>query len=79
MSFCSFASLLGGACGASCENPNVVDFVGLKDCTREVTAHLKSCNILTDVESVNNNERKLLPDFFLLYYFSLRTKLCASM
>ena len=63
MSFCSFASLLegggGGACGTSCENPNVVDFVELKDCTRDVTAHLKSCNILTDVESVNN-ERKLL-------------------
>ena len=26
MSFCSFASLLGGACGVSSENPNVVDF-----------------------------------------------------
>ena len=48
MSFCSFASLLGGACGASSENPNVADFVELKDCTRDVTAHLKSCNILTD-------------------------------
>ena len=59
MSFCSFASLLGADCGASCENLNVVDFVELKDCTRDVTAHLKSCNILTDVESVNN-ERKLL-------------------
>ena len=82
MSFCNFASLLGGACGASCENPNVVDFVGLKDCTRNVTAHLKSCNILTDVESVNNNERKLLltnTQIFFIYYFSLRTKLCASM
>ena len=61
MSFCSFASLLGGgggggACGASSENPNVADFVVLKDCTRDVTAHLKS---LTDVQSVNN-ERKLL-------------------
>ena len=59
MSFCSFASLLGGACGAISENPNVADFVELKDCSRDVTAHLKSCNILTDVESVNN-ERKLL-------------------
>lgn len=63
MSFCSFGSLLcggrGGACGASSENPNVAAFVELKDCTRDVTAHLKSCNILTDVESVNN-ERKLL-------------------
>ena len=57
MSFCSFASLLGGgACGASSENPNVADFVELKDCTRDVTAHLKS---LTVVKSVNN-ERKLL-------------------
>ena len=83
MSFCSFASLLGADCGASCENLNVVDFVELKDCTRDVTAHLKSCNILTDVESVNNNERKLLLTntqiFFCTYYFSIRTKLCASM
>ncbi|KAM7429923.1 hypothetical protein ABFA07_019293 [Porites harrisoni] len=37
----------------------MADFVELKDCTRDVTAHLKCCNILTDVESVNN-ERKLL-------------------
>ena len=35
MSFCSFASLLGGACGASFENPNMADFVELKDCTRD--------------------------------------------
>ena len=35
MSFCSFASLLGGACGASSENPNMADFVKLKDCTRD--------------------------------------------
>ena len=69
MSFCNFASLLGGACGASCENPNVVDFVGLKDCTRNVTAHLKSCNILTDVESVNNNERKLLLTNTQIFFF----------
>ena len=35
MSFCSFASLLGGACGAGSENPNMADFVKLKDCTRD--------------------------------------------
>ena len=35
MSICSFASLLGGACGASSENPNMADFVKLKDCTRD--------------------------------------------
>ena len=35
MSFCSFASLLGGACGASSENPNMADFVKLKDCTKD--------------------------------------------
>ena len=35
MSFCSFASLLGGACGASSENPNMADFVELKDYTRD--------------------------------------------
>ena len=28
----------GGACGASSENPNVADFVELKDCARDVTA-----------------------------------------
>ena len=48
MSFCSFASLLGGACAVSSENPNVVDFFDLKDCTGNVTsADLKGCNILT--------------------------------
>ena len=50
---------LGWAFNASSENPNVADYVELKDCTRDVTSHLKSCNILTNVESVNN-ERKLL-------------------
>ena len=46
MSFCSFASLLGGACGVSSENPNVIHFFDLKDCTEDVTsAHLRSCNI----------------------------------
>ena len=44
MSFCSFASLLGADCGASCENPNVVDFVESKDCTRDVTAQGCSMN-----------------------------------
>ena len=48
MSFCRFAFLLGGACGVSSENPDVVDFFDLKNCTGDVTsAHLKSCNILT--------------------------------
>lgn len=59
MAFCSFASLVGGTCGPSPENPNVVHFVDLKNCDRYVKARLKFCNILTNVESVNN-ERKLL-------------------
>lgn len=59
MSFCSFASLVGGACGPSPENPNAVQFVDLKNCDRDVNAHLKLCNILTDIESIDS-ERKLL-------------------
>ena len=55
----SFASLVGGTCGPSPENPNVVHFVDLKGCGRDLKAHLKFCNILTNVESVNS-ERKLL-------------------
>lgn len=59
MSFCSFASLVGGACGASTENPSAVQFLDLKDCNRDVKAHLRSCNIVTNTESIDN-ERKLL-------------------
>ena len=59
MSFCSFASLVGGACGPSPENPTVVQFVDLKDCNRDVTAHLKFCKIITNAEEIDS-ERKLL-------------------
>ena len=55
----SFASLVGGTCGPSPENPNVVHFVDLKNSDCDVKAHLKCCNIVTDAESVNS-ERKLL-------------------
>ena len=41
-------------------DPNVADFVELKDCTRDVTTHWKSYNILTDVKSVNNEMKLLL-------------------
>ena len=46
-------------CGTSPEIPNVVHFVDLKNCDRDVKAHIKFCNILTNVESANS-ERKLL-------------------
>lgn len=61
MAFCSFSSLVGEMCGPSPENPNVVRLLDLKNCARDVKAHLKFCNILTNVESVNS-ERKLLLD-----------------
>ena len=54
MSFCSFASLVGGACGPSPENPTVEQFVDLKDCNRDVTAHLKFCKIITNAEEIDN-------------------------
>ena len=41
MPFCSFASLVGGTCGPSLENPNVVHFVDLKNCDCDVKSHLK--------------------------------------
>ena len=41
MAFCSFASLVGGKCGPSPENPNVVHFVDSKNSDRDVKAHLK--------------------------------------
>ena len=53
------SSFVGGAYGPSPENPNAVQFVNLKDCDGDVKAHLKSCNILTDIESIDS-ERKLL-------------------
>ena len=39
MVFCSFASLVGGTCGPSLENTNVVHFVDLKNCDHDVKAH----------------------------------------
>ena len=59
MAFCSFASLVGGTCGPSPENPNVVHFLDFKNYDRDVKAHLRFCNIVTNVESVSS-ERKLL-------------------
>ena len=47
--FCSFVSLVGGTCCPSPENKNVVHFVDCKNCNRDVKAHLKFCNILTNV------------------------------
>ena len=41
MAFCGFASLVGGACGPSPENPNVVHFVDFKNCNRDLNAHLR--------------------------------------
>ena len=35
----SFASLVGGTCGPSPENPNVVHFVDSKNCYFDVKAH----------------------------------------
>ena len=50
MAFCSFASPVGGtyACGPSPENPNVVHIVDSKNSDRDVKAHLKFCNIVTN-------------------------------
>ena len=41
MAFCSFSSLVGEMCGPSPENPNVVRLLDLKNCARDVKAHLK--------------------------------------
>ena len=48
MAFCSFASLVGGTCGPSPENPNVVHFVYLKNCDHDVKVHFEFCNIVTN-------------------------------
>ena len=58
--FCSFASLAGGTCGPSPENPNVVHFVDSKNSDRDVKVHLKLCNILVNVKSVNSERNGLL-------------------
>ena len=49
MTLCSFASLVGGTCCPSPENPSVVHFVDSKKSDRDVKARLKLCNILTNV------------------------------
>ena len=60
MAFYSFASLVGGTCGPSPENPNVVHFVDSTDSHRDVKAHLRLCNILTNVKCVNSERNRLL-------------------
>ena len=41
-------------------NPNVVHFADSKHSDRDVKAHLKLCNILTNVKSVNSERNRLL-------------------
>ena len=60
MAFCSFESLVGGTCGPSPENPNVVHFVDSKNSDRDAKAHLRLCNILTNVKCVNSERNRLL-------------------
>ena len=60
IAFCSFASLVGGTCGPSPENPNVLHFVDSKNSDRDVKAHLRLCNILVNVKSVNSERNHLL-------------------
>ena len=60
MAFYSFSSLVGGTCGPSPENPNVVNFVDSKNRDRDVKVHLKFYNIVTNAESVNSEGKRLL-------------------
>ena len=60
MVFCSFASLVGGTCGPSPENPNVVHFVDSKNSDRDVKAQFKLRNILTNVKRVNSERNHSL-------------------
>ena len=69
MAFCSFASLVGGTCGPSPENPNVVHFVDSKNSDRDVKANLKLCNILTNAKSVNSERNRLLARAGTLFFF----------
>ena len=59
MAFCSFESLVGGVV-QSPENPNVVHFVDSKNRDRDAKAHLRLCNILTNVKCVNSERNRLL-------------------
>ena len=80
MTLCSFASLVGGACGPSPENPAVNKFVYVRDCDRDLKAHLKLCKILTNIESIDSKRKLLLTRagkyngiiFFLIFYFWYR-------
>ena len=56
IAFCSFASLVGGTCGPSPDNPNVVHFVDSKNSDRDVKAHLRLCNILVNVKASISKE-----------------------
>ena len=55
-----FSDVSFWTCGPSPENPNVVHFVDSKNSDRDVKAHLKLCNMLTNVKSVNSERNRLL-------------------
>ena len=78
MTLCSFACPVGGTCGPSPENPNVVHFVDSKNSDRDVKAHLKLCNILTNVKSVDSEKNRLLARAFLLNEGATVTKFLVS-
>ena len=61
MSIRSFASIVGGKCGPNAEtDAESTELVKLKDCNRDVIAHLKLCNVKTNINKINSEMKLLL-------------------
>ena len=58
MASCAFATLVGGACGSSADNPANVKCVVVESCKKDIQGHLRACRVLGD--SVLDCEAKLI-------------------
>ena len=58
MASCGFATLVGGSCGSSADNPANVQCVAVGSCTKSIQGHLRNFRVFGD--SALDCESKLM-------------------
>ena len=58
MASCGFATLVGGSCGSSADNPANVQCVAVGSCTKSIQGHLRNVRVFGD--SALDCESKLM-------------------
>ena len=58
MASCGFATLIGGSCGSSADNPANVQCVAVGSCTKSIQGHLRNFRVFGD--SALDCESKLM-------------------